>query len=465
MAHEKTVDILIEGGSIISMDDERRIIRNGVIAVEGDQIVDVGARSEIGSAYKGRRVIDAGHHVITPGLINTHMHFYHQMHRGLSPDNLNAPQWSDYVHSKVVPHMTEDDEIWGAYLVLIELMKSGTTTFLAAGSYNPGAVLEAIPKVGLRGFEGRRTFDYAQLGHVWLMDDTPTAIRENQAIMERYSGGLRDGLIRPCVNVVGIGRCTDELYLESKKLADRHDAILNMHQCAFREEIEEVKKRTGGVTPIKHLDNLGVLGPNVVISHAIHVTDEEVEILARTGAHVSHNPGTALKLTYGIVGAGKFPEMLDAGVTVSLGTDAGDCSNFMDMLRAMHLAALLFKEIRYDPTLMGAEAALEMATLHGARALGMENEIGSLEPGKKADIVLFDSDTPEWQPLYCEPYNLVYSASGGSVETVLVGGEVVLEKRKVLTIDEGEVIGRVKELSGSLQARADVAAPTKWPIV
>jgi len=265
------------------------------------------------------------------------------------------------------------------------------------------------------------------------------------------------------VNIVGLGRVSDTLIVKSKELADTYGAILNMHQCAFPEEVESIRQRTGR-TPIKQLEHLGALGPNVVLVHMLHVTDEEIEILARTRTNVVHNPGTALKIVYGLSKGGKFPEMMKAGVNVALGTDAGDCANFMDMVRAMYLAAVLFKDIRFDPSLMGAETALEMATINGAKALGMASEIGSLEPGKKADVVLFDTDTPEWQPLYCEPYNLVYSASGGSADTVIVDGKIVMEHREVKTIDEREVIARIRELSRGVEARSAVKPPTRWPI-
>ena len=266
------------------------------------------------------------------------------------------------------------------------------------------------------------------------------------------------------MNIVGLGRVSDTLIVKSKELADKYGTLLNMHQCAFPEEVESIRQRTG-LTPIKHLERLGALGPNVVLVHMLHVTDEEIEILARTGTHVVHNPGTALKIVYGLSKGGQFPEMLGAGVNVALGTDAGDYANFVDLVCAMYLAALLFKDIRFDPRVMGAEVALEMATVRGARALGMEHEIGSLEPGKKADIVLFNADTPQWQPLYCEPYNLVYSASGDSADTVIVDGKIVMENREVKTIDEREVIARIKVLSRGVEARSGVTPPTRWPIV
>ena len=200
------VDLMIEGGSIITMDPQRRIIRDGAIAVNGDRIAAVGKQDALRSLYRGKRVLDAGHHVMTPGLVNSHIHFYHQMHRGMAPDTLDGNQWSNFVHSRVAPILTVQDEVWAAYIVLIELMKSGSTTYLAAGSYNPGPVLEAIPKVGLRGLESRRTFDFVHLGHTALAEPTEKCLRENAAVMEKYHGGFANGLVRPCVNIVGLGR-------------------------------------------------------------------------------------------------------------------------------------------------------------------------------------------------------------------------------------------------------------------
>ena len=464
MAEPAVVDLMIEAGSIITMDSTRRIIRDGAIAVKGDRIVAVDKRNALRDKYKAKRPIDGRSHVVTPGLVNSHIHFYHQMHRGMSPDTFDGNQWSNFVHTKVAPILTAEDEVWAAYIVLIEILKTGTTTYLAAGSYNPDPVLEAIPKVGLRGFEGRRTFDYVHLGHQALAEPTEKCIEENARIMEKYKAGFANNLVRPCVNIVGLGRVTDKLIVKSKELADQYGAILNMHQCAFPEEVASIKERTGR-TPIEHLDHLGVLGPNVVLVHMVHVSDREIEILARTGTHVIHNPGTALKIVYGMTRWGKFPEMMKSGVNVGVGTDAGDCANFMDIVRVMYLAATLYKDIRFDPQLMGAEVALERAPIHGARAVGMEKEIGSLEPGKKADIVLFNADTPQWQPLYCEPYNLVYSASGDTADTVIIDGKIVMEKREVKTINEREVIEKIKYLAKGVEKRSGVKPPTRWPII
>ena len=206
MPELRPVDLLIEGGSVMTMDASRRIIRDGAIAVDGDRIVAVDKRETLRGRYRGKRVVDGSRHVITPGLVNSHIHFYHQMHRGMAPDNFDGNEWSNFVHAKVAPILTVEDEVWASYIVLLELLKTGSTTYLAAGSYNPGPVLEAIPRVGLRGFEGRRTFDHVHLGHQAIAEPTDKCVQENAAVMEKYAAGFANGLVRPCVNIVGLGR-------------------------------------------------------------------------------------------------------------------------------------------------------------------------------------------------------------------------------------------------------------------
>ena len=304
-------------------------------------------------------------------------------------------QWSNFVHSRVAPVLTVEDEVWAAYVVLLELMKSGSTTYLAAGSYNPGPVLEAIPKVGLRGFESRRTFDHVHLGHSALAESTETCVRENAAVMERYAVGFANGLVRPCVNIVGLGRCTDALIVKSKELADKYGAILNMHQCLPGRDRE--RRPADRAHAHQAPRGLGALGPNVVLVHMLYVTDEEIEILARTGTNVVHNPGTALKIVYGLSRAGEFPEMMKAGVNVALGTDAGDCANFMDR-RGPSIAALLFKDIRFDPRTMGQGGAGDS---HHPRGQGpdLEHEIDSSSPARRRTSPLQCRCAPVAAPL------------------------------------------------------------------
>ena len=218
--------------------------------------------------------------------------------------------------------------------------------------------------------------------------------------------------------------------------------------------------------PVEHLEHLGVLGSNVVLVHVVHANDREIRMLRERETNIVHCPSTALKLVYGLSTFGRFPEMLGAGVNVALGTDASDCANYQDMIRLMYLAAVLFKDYRYDATVMGAETAIEMATINGARALGLQEEIGSLEPNKKADVIVIDMSGPEWVPLYNPVQNLVYSASGSSVETVIVDGRIVMEQYEVKTVDEKQVLARCQELANAIVNRTGVHPDhTRWQVV
>lgn len=458
------VDLLLAGGTVLTVDGQRRIIRDGAVAVSGADIVAVGKRVALEAELEAREVRDCRGKLVMPGLINAHLHFYHTMHRGLAPEDLGGWLWSNYVHAKVATVLTPEDEIYGGLVVLLEALRCGTTTFLEAGSYNPAAVIEGVTRIGMRGLMGRRSFDQAILDHAMLMEDTDTCLRENEKFLRTYRDGVNGGLVKACVDIVGLGRCTDRLYVESKKMADAYGTILNLHLAAMTEEVTDTRMKTG-YRPVENLHRLGVLGPNVVLVHMIHVADREIRRLAETRTSVAHCPSTALKLNYELSAKGRFPEMLEHGVNVALGSDASDCSNFADMVRTMYLAAVLPKDYRNDAGVMDAERAIEMATINGARALGLEREIGSLEPGKKADIIVLNMRRPDWCPGYSEVQNLVYSASGDSVETVYIDGRLVMDGRCVLTVDEGEVVDRCQGLADQLLARSGVTVPGRWPIL
>src|SRR5215204_285735 len=455
---------MLSGGTVITVDEKRRIIRDGAVAVTGTDIVAVGKRDELSREYEAKTVRDCRHKLILPGLVNSHLHFYHTMHRGLAPEDAGGVLWSNYVHGKIATKLTEEDEIYGGLIILLETLKSGTTTFLEAGSYNPAAAIEGVSRIGMRGLMGRRSFDQAILGHAMLMEDTDTCLRENEKFLKTYRHGYNGGLLKACVDIVGQGRCSDRLYVESKKMADDYGTILNLHLAAVAEEVTATRQLTG-YRPVEHLHRLGVLDSNVSLTHMVHVTDREIRMLAKAKANVIHCPSTALKLNYELSSKGRFPEMLEHGVNVGVGGDASDCSNFADMIRVMYLAAVLPKDYRNDPGISAAETAIEMATINGAKALGMEKEIGSLVAGKRADVILLNMWRPEWIPNYSEVQNLVYSADGRSVETVYVNGRLIMDNRKVLTVDEDEVIERCMTLSDQLLQRTGVSVPGRWPIL
>lgn len=461
---KENVDVLLAGGTVITVDTQRRIYRDGAVALRGTDIVAVGKLADLSARYDAKSTRDCRGKLVMPGFVNSHLHFYHTMHRGLAPEGLGGWLWSNYVHGKVATILTPEDEIIGGLIVLLETLKSGTTTFLEAGSYNPSAVIEGLSHIGMRGLMGRRSFDQAILGHGMLLEDTATCLRENENFLKTYRDGFNGGLLKPCVDVVGLGRCTDKLYIDSKRMADDYGTTLNLHLAAMTEEVTDTRMKTGN-RPVENMYRIGALGTNVVLVHMIHVADREIRMLKETGTNVIHCPSTALKLNYELSSKGRFPEMLEHGVNVAIGSDAADCSNYADMIRTMYLAAALPKDYRNDAGISFAEDAIEMATINGAKAIGMQDSIGSLEPGKKADVIVINMRRPEWFPNYSEVQNLVYSASGDAVETVYVNGRLIMENRKVLTVDEDEIMDRCAELGDKLLKRGNLQVPGKWPIL
>jgi cytosine/adenosine deaminase-related metal-dependent hydrolase len=461
---KETVDVLLAGGTVITVDTERRIYRDGAVAMRGNDIAAVGKRKDLESRFDAKVTRDCRNKLVMPGFVNSHLHFYHTMHRGLAPEGLGGWLWSNFVHGKVATILTPEDEIIGGLIVLMETLRSGTTTFLEAGSYNPAAVIEGVSRIGMRGLMGRRSFDQAILGHAMLLEDTDTCLRENEKFLKTYRDGYNGGLLKACVDVVGLGRCTDRLYIESKKMADEYGTTLNLHLAAMTEEVTDTRMKSG-CRPVENIYRIGALGPNVVLVHMIHVVDREIRMLKETGTNVIHCPSTALKLNYELSSKGRFPEMMEHGVNVAIGSDAADCSNYADMIRTMYLAAALPKDYRNDADLSSAEQAIEMATINGAKAIGMDKEIGSLEPGKKADVIVINMRRPEWYPNYSEVQNLVYSASGDAVETVYVDGKLIMENRKLLTVNEDEIMDRCAILGDGILRRSGVKVPGKWPIL
>lgn len=464
MSTKETVDTLLSGGTVITVDGQRRIYRDGAVALRGNIIVAVGKRADLDSRYEARETRDCRNKLIMPGFVNSHLHFYHTMHRGLAPEGLGGWLWSNFVHGKVATILTPEDEIIGGLIVLLETIKSGTTTILEAGSYNPAAVIEGISRIGIRGLMGRRSFDQAILGHSMLLEDTDTCLRENEKFLKTYRDGYNGGLLKACVDVVGLGRCTNRLYLESKKMADDHDTTLNLHLAGMTEEVTDTRMKTG-YRPVENLYHIGALGRNVCLVHMVHVADREIRMLKETQTNVIHCPSTALKLNYELSSKGRFPEMLEHGVNVAIGSDASDCSNYADMIRTMYLAAVLPKDYRNDAGVSCAEDAIEMATINGAKAIGMDKEIGSLEPGKKADVIVINMRRAEWYPNFSEVQNLVYSSSGDAVETVYIDGRLIMDQRRVLTVDEDEVMDRCAILGEQVLVRSGLKVPGKWPVL
>jgi cytosine/adenosine deaminase-related metal-dependent hydrolase len=453
------VIILIEHGTLITLDRERRILTDGSILVDGRNIVQVGSAATVHSRRPPDRVIDARRRVVVPGFVDTHVHLSEHLTRGLLLDDIPVdrylPDWLIPLYSVITP---EEEQV-SALLACIEMIRTGTTTFCEAGTlFDVGAVADAVEAIGMRAVLGRWSWDLAT-GPGRMQQTTGDALRLNEAMLEAVHGRA-DGRIGAWPLLLGFGTCSPALMQGARALADRHGVGWGMMHFA-----SHPSRRTADRIPLADLVALGVLTPTTKLAHMVYVDDRDIALLARHQVKVSHCPTAGLKHTKGLAAHGRFVEMLDAGVCVSLGGDSGNGSNHFDMLRLMYLVATLYKDARLDVSVMPPERALEMATRQGAEALLLESAIGSIEPGKRADLVLYDLDVPEWRPLLHPVNNLVYAATGASVRSVLIDGHVVLDEGRLTTVDERAVYERAEALARQQIARAGLAVASKWPVI
>ena len=452
--------ILVEHGTIITVDAGRRILTDGSVLIDGAEIVQVGPARDVRPPRVPDRVIDARRMVVTPGFVDTHVHLSEHLNRGLLLDDIPVdrylPDWLIPLYSV----MTPEDEVHAALLAGIEMIRTGTTTFCEAGTlFEPAAVAAAVERLGMRAILGRWTWDL-ESGPDRMRQSTREALCANEAMLEQVNGnrGGSGGLVTAWPLLLGFGTCSEELIRGAKALADRHGVGWGMMHLA-----SHPSRKTRDRLPLATLDGWGVLGPNAKLSHMVYLDDADIRLLARRGVKISHCPTAALKHTKGLAAHARVPEMIARGVCVSLGGDSGNGSNHFDMLRMMYLVATIYKDARLDVTVMPPETVLEMATIRGAESLLMERRIGSLEPGKRADLVLYSRDQPEWRPLLNPLNNLVYAATGSSVRSVMIDGRLVLDDGRITTVDERAIYERVEVLAREQVRRAGLTIESRWP--
>lgn len=450
--------ILVEHGTIITVDAERRLLTDGSILVDDGEILQVGPSRDVRPPRVPDRVIDARQLVVAPGFVDTHVHLSEHLNRGLLLDDIPVDR---YLPDWLIPLyavMTAEDEEHAALLAGIEMIRTGTTTFCEAGTlFDTGAVAAAVERLGMRAVLGRWTWDL-ESGPDRMRQTTQEALAANEAMLERLNG--RGGLVRAWPLLLGFGTCSEALIRGAKALADRHGVGWGMMHLA-----SHPSRRTRDRLPLATLDDWGVLGPSTKLSHMVYLDGADIELLARRGVKISHCPTAGLKHTKGLAAHARVPEMIAGGVCVSLGGDSGNGSNHFDMLRMMYLVANIYKDARLDVTVMPPETVLEMATIHGAASLLMEREIGSIERGKRADLVFYDRDAPEWRPLLNPLNNLVYAATGASVRSVMIDGRLVLDEGRLTTVDERAVYARVEDLARAQVRRAGLTIESRWPLL
>jgi len=455
-------DLLIRNGTLITMDEKRRIIENGAVAVTDGKIVAIGKTEEIEKEYKADKVINANKNVIMPGLVNTHTHLFQTLGKGLGTD-VDLLGWFKAAWAPLVEGMTDEDYYNAVMLGALEAIKSGTTTLLGyehALNAHPTAitlVIEALKKSGIRALLG---IGYQDTGRE--IGAPEIALRETDEIIKYLKDSFKryhntnEGRLKIWLAPGTVNWCTDELLQATKDFAEEYKTGITIHMNETRAEYEYSRKHRG-VGEIGYVYQKGLLGANVLGVHTVWPDDSEIQLMAKYDVKVSHNPLSNMYLASGVA---PIPKLLKAGITVGLATDGATSNNNNDMFDVIRVTPLLHKVATLDPLALTAEKTLEMATIDGARAVLLEKEIGSLEVGKKADIIIVDMRLPNVAPVIYAPAALVYSAGGENVLTTIVDGQILMENRKVLVMNEKEVIKaaeksveNILKRSGSRQKR------------
>jgi 5-methylthioadenosine/S-adenosylhomocysteine deaminase len=423
------IDLLIQNGTVLTMDRHNTVIEGGCVCVHGDRIIHAGKNPAETHAL---RTIDARGGLILPGLVNGHTHAAMTLFRGLA-DDLPLMQWlNDYIF-RVEKKMDGDFVYVGTLLACAEMILSGTTTFCDMYLFENEAAA-AASQAGMRCLVGEVLYDFPSPNY----GPIESGFEYTESLIERWKG---HPLVRVAVEPHSLFTCSEALLKRANEMALRHDVPLILHLAESADEVAQIRARYGK-GPVEHLSSLGLLGPHLIADHCVHLDASDLKTLAGHGVRVIHNPESNMKLASGIA---PVIEMLACGITVGLGTDGCASNNNLDLFAEMDTLAKLHKVRTMDTTAMNAVSALRMATIEGARALGMGEEVGSLEAGKKADVIVVDLDRPHLTPLY-NPYSqIVYAARGSDVSHTIINGRVVMAQRNLQSIDVVEVLGRARE--------------------
>ena len=421
---KSTVDLIISGGTVVTMDGTRRVIENGGVAIKGGRIVAVDSVAAIDRNYSAREVVNADGKVVIPGLINGHTHVPMTLFRGLA-DDLDLQEWlTKYIFPAEAKNVNEEFVRVGTRLGLAEMIRSGTTTYCDM-YYFEDAIADETFKAGMRGVLGETVIDFP-------VADNKTN-EQAMAYVEKFVSQWKgNALIIPAIAPHAPYTVSEGHLKAIRAFSDRTGALIVTHISETKREVDDSVKAKGA-SPIDYLNRIGFLGNRVIAAHVVWPSAEELGLLKKLGVGIVHNPQSNMKLASGVA---PVPEMLKQDLPVGLGTDGAASNNDLNLWEEMDTAAKLHKVMSKDPKVLTAEEAFEMATLRGARALHLEKEIGSIERGKRADIVIVDSDDLNQTPSYNIYSDLVYATKGADVRTVIVEGRVIMRDRRLLTLNE-----------------------------
>lgn len=453
------VDLLVVADHVVTMDPARTVLADGAVAIAGDRIVAVGTASELRARHPGAPELGGRGRLAIPGLVNAHQHLTgDRLIHSAIPDDLESGaaifSWAVPAHAA---HTADDDEI-SAVLGLVEAVTNGITFTVEAGTVaHPDRVLAAYDTVGVGGTLGSWGWDVA--GQPWA-GPVDEVLHRQRHVLDITAGHPR---VAGWVTLVGHDLMTDELVTAASDLARANATGITFHVSPTDSDPASYLERTGA-RPLVHLDRIGALGDHVLVAHGVHLDDAEIDVVLRRDVALAYCPWAYLRLGQGVTGAGRHAEIVERGGRVALGCDAENAGDAVDVLRAAALAAGLAKDTRRDPTRFGAHTAFELATIAGAAALGMDHEVGSLEVGKRADVVLVDTTTPEWIPASPDPVlQLVWASGGRSVCDVLAAGRAVVRDGVCTTVDLADLAERAAEHHRRLVLAAALPVRATWP--
>lgn len=460
--------MIFENATILTMNANRQIITDGAVVVTGKEITAVGKRKEFIDRFPQERRINCNGNVLLPGLIDTHVHLAQAMIRGCA-DDLSLLDWLTKRVWVLQGNYTAADGRASTALCALEMIKSGTTAFiesLLAERYGIDGVIETIVQSGMRAAIGKIVMDRPSYGksqdvmYPGMIEDGEQSVQNTLAAFDRWNG-KGDGRIQVWFGARSPGGVTASIYDWISKLAVERGMGITIHLSEVKEDIDYAVSQ-GFRTPTEFAAAHGLLGARTVIAHFVWSDPSDWKMLAETGTHVSHNPASNSKTATGIA---PVYGMLQAGVNVTMGCDGGPSNNTYDMIRDLRMASYLACLREKDPTVVPAENILEMATIRGARAMGLEDQIGSIEVGKRADFIVIDMDKPHLTPCFDPVSSIVYAAHGSDVDTVVVDGTILMQNRKVQTLDEEAIVADARQRAVQVMQRAGLVIKPNWPVI
>ena len=428
------VDYILRADYLLTMEGDLSVIRDGAVAVTGSSITDAGTFADISNKYTSENVSAGKNRVIFPGLINTHTHAAMVYFRGLA-DDLPLQEWlENHIWPAEGKWLTGEFVDNAVGLAAVEMLKAGVTTYADQYFYQNIAA-EKIVKIGMRGVLGAGVIDFPFTGYAQSVDDYFINA-------ENLINAWKDSeLISPCIAPHATYTCSPDNYKRANELSEKHNVPIHTHLAETQFEVAECQKRYGK-TPVEHLEGIGLLTERLFAAHCVWLTDNEIELLAKRNTGVSHCIESNLKLASGIA---PLPKLLNAGVKVAFGTDGAASNNDLSILGEMSTAAKVHKAVAMDPTVVDSRTSLLMATKNGAEIMGLGNKTGSIKPGKKADLVIADMDKPHLNPVYDIYSHITYCMRPSDISTVMVNGKILVDNRKLTTVDEGEILDCARE--------------------